>query len=137
MTRAFQVLVHNWPLKLAAIGLAALLAFTWVLASDIKFLTAPAVQTLNVLQNDFFLPAIAGFFVFGVVGDLAAVVSKAPARWMGWVLFVFGIAAAVPPVSWFALLGVLLWALVAGIWLAVQASPKIHETEPDRSLARV
>jgi hypothetical protein len=80
----------------AAAGFAPLLAFTWLLASDVKFLTASAVQTLNVLQNDMFLPTLAGFFVFGVVGGLAAVVGKAPARWMGWVLLVVGIAAVVP-----------------------------------------
>ncbi len=121
----------------AAAGFAPLLAFTWILASDIKFLTASTVQTLNVLQNDLFLPAIAGFFVFGVVGGLAAVVSKAPARWMGWVLFVFGVGTAVPPVSWFALLGTFLWVLVAGIWLAVQGTPQVRQSEPDVSLAHV
>jgi hypothetical protein len=121
----------------AAAGFAPLLAFTWILASDIKFLTAPAVQTLNVLQNDLFMPALAGFFVFGVVGGLAAAVSKAPARWMGWALFVFGIAAVIPPVSWFALLAIFLWVLVAGIWMAVQGTPRVRESEPDVSLARV
>lgn len=121
----------------AAAAFATLIAFSWILASDIKFLTASTVQTLNVLQNDLFLPAIAGFFVFGVVGGLAAVVSKAPARWMGWVLFVFGIGAVVPPVSWFALLGTFLWVLVAGIWLAVQGTPQVRQPEPEVSLARV
>jgi hypothetical protein len=121
----------------AAAAFAPVIAFSWILASDIKFLTASTAQTLNVLQNDLFLPAIAGFFVFGVVGGLAAVVSKAPARWMGWVLFVFGIGAAVPPVSWFALLGIFLWVLVAGIWLAVQGTPQVRQTEPEVSLAHV
>jgi hypothetical protein len=121
----------------AAAGFATLLAFSWVLAADIKFLTASTVQTLNVLQNDLFLPAVAGFFVFGVVGGLAAVVSKAPARWMGWVLFAFGIAMVVPPISWFAILGTFLWVLVAGIWLAVQGTPQVRQREPEVSLARV
>jgi hypothetical protein len=122
---------------LAAAGFAPLLAFTWILASDARFLTASAVQTLNVLQNDLFMPALAGFFVFGVVGGLAAVAGQAPARWMGWVLLVFGIAAVVPPVSWFALLAVFLWVLVAGIWLTAQSPSRVRESEPDVSLARV
>jgi len=121
----------------AAAAFALVIAFSWVLASDIKFLTAPAVQTLNVLQNDLFLPALAGFFVFGVVGGLAAAVSRAPARWMGWVLFVFGIGAVVPPVSWFAILGTFLWVLVAGVWLAVQGTPQVRQAEPEVSLAHV
>ena len=121
----------------AAAAFAPLIAFSWILASDIKFLTPSTVQTLNVLQNDLFLPAIAGFFVFGVVAGLAAVVRRAPARWMGWVLFGLGIATAVPPVSWFALLGIFLWVLVAGIWLAVQRTPQVRQAEPDVSLAHV
>jgi hypothetical protein len=121
----------------AAAAFAPLIAFSWILASDIKFLTPSTVQTLNVLQNDLFLPAIAGFFVFGVVAGLAAVVRKAPARWMGWVLFGLGIATAVPPVSWFALLGIFLWVLVAGIWLAVQRTPQVRQVEPEVSLAHV
>jgi len=121
----------------AAATFAPVIAFSWILASDIKFLTASTVQTLNVLQNDLFLPAIAGFFVFGVVGGLAAVVSKATVRWMGWVLFVFGIGAAVPPLSWFALLGIFLWVLVAGVWLAVQGTPRVRQSEPEVSLAHV
>jgi hypothetical protein len=122
---------------LAAAGFVPLMAFNWILAADVKFLTASTVQTLNVLENDFFLPAIAGFLVFGVVGGLAAVASGAPARWMGWVLFVFGVAAAVPPISFIALLAAFLWVLVAGVWLAVQGPPRVRETQPEVSLARV
>lgn len=121
----------------AAAAFAPVIAFSWILASDIKFLAASTVQTLNVLQNDLFLPAIAGFFVFGVVGGLAAVVNKAPARWMGWVLFGFGVAVAVPPISFFALLAIFLWVLVAGAWLAIQPPPQVRQSDRDLSLARV
>jgi hypothetical protein len=75
--------------------------------------------------------------VFSVVGGLAAVVSKAPARWMGWALLVLGIAVLVPPVSWFALLATFLWVLVAGAWLTVQGTPRVRESEPAVSLAHV
>ena len=71
-----------------------------------------------------FLPAVAGVIVFGVVTGLAVAVSKAPARWMGWVLFVLGVAAAVvPPLSFWAFLAMVLWALAAGIWLTAQNLP--------------
>jgi hypothetical protein len=120
---------------LAVAGFLPVMAFSFILASDVKFLQPAAAQALNVLQNDFFLPAVAGFVVFGIVGGLAAAVSKAPARWMGWVLFAIGIAAAVPPVSWFALLATFLWVLVAGIWLAVQRPAPVPARERDVSLA--
>jgi hypothetical protein len=120
---------------LAAAGLVSTLAFSFMLASDIKFLTASSAQTLNVLENDFFLPIVAGFFVFGIVGGLAAVAGRAPVRWMGWVLFAFGILAVVPPVSWFAFLAMFLWALVAGIWLAVKTPAEVRQGDRDVSLA--
>ena len=50
--------------------------------------------------------------------------------WMGWVLFAAGVAALVPPISWFALLAMLLWVLVAGIWLTVQGPPTVEQAEP-------
>jgi len=119
----------------AALGMIPLFAFSLILASDAKFLTASSAQTLNVLENDFFLPLVAGFFVFGVVGGLAAVINRAPARWMGWVLFAFGILCAVPPISWFAFLATFLWVLVAGIWLTVQTPAEVPEAARDVSLA--
>jgi hypothetical protein len=118
----------------AMAGLLSLLAFGFILADDIKFLSPGSVQTLNVLDNNFFLPAVAGFVVFGVVAGLAVAVSKAPVRWMGWVLFALGIICAVPPISWFAFLAMLLWSLVAGIWLAVQKPPRVPASEPEVAL---
>lgn len=119
----------------AMLGSLPLLTFQFILADDIKFLSAGSVQTLNVLANDFFLPYVAGFVVFAVIAGLAAAAGRAPARWMGWLLFAIGILCAVPPLSWFASLAVLLWSLAAGIWLAAQkpAAP-VPATAPDVTL---
>jgi len=120
----------------ATIGFLSLLAFGFILADDIKFLSPDSVQTLNVLDNDFFLPAVAGFIVYGVVTGLAVAVSRTPARWMGWVMFAFGILCAVPPISWFAFLAMFLWSLVAGIMLAVRnPAAQVPAKEPDATLA--
>jgi hypothetical protein len=120
---------------LAAAGAVSLLAFIWILASDVRFLTPSAAQTLNVLANDFFLPSVAGFFAFGVVAGLASTVSQVPVRWMGPVLIVFGIAAAIPPVTFFAVLAIFLWVLTCGIYLVAQGPPDVTEREPDIKLA--
>jgi len=50
--------------------------------------------------------------------------------WMGWVLFAIGIAALVPPISWFAMLATALWVLIAGIWMVVQGPPAVARAEP-------
>jgi hypothetical protein len=118
----------------AVVGFLPLLAFSFILARDVKFMLPGATQAINVLSNDYFLPVIVGFVVFGVVAGLAVAVSKAPARWMGWVLFALGIICAVPPIAWWALLATFLWALVAGIWLAVQKPAQVPVREPDVSL---
>jgi hypothetical protein len=105
----------------AAVGLTALLGFDLVLATDTKDLTSASAQTLILLENDFFLPAVVGFGLFGVLGGL----------------FVIGIAALVPPISWFAMLATALWVLIAGIWLVVQGPPAVERAEPVAAGERV
>jgi hypothetical protein len=114
----------------AAVGLTALLGFDLVLATDTKNLTPASAQTLILLENDFFLPAVIGFGLFGVLGGLAVVAGRILPVWMGWVLFVIGIAALVPPISWFAMLATALWVLIAGIWMVVQGPPAVAQAEP-------
>lgn len=113
----------------AAVGLACLLGFDLVLATATKHLTSASAQTLILLENDFFLPAVIGFGLFGILGGLTVVAGRILPVWMGWVLFAVGVAALVPPVSWFAMLGTMLWVLIAGIWMAKQGPPAI-EREP-------
>jgi hypothetical protein len=114
----------------AAVGLTALLGFDLVLATDTKNLTPASAQTLILLENDFFLPAVIGFGLFGVLGGLAVVAGRILPVWMGWLLFVIGIAALVPPISWFAMLATALWVLIAGIWMVVQGPPAVAQAEP-------
>ncbi len=119
---------------LAVVGFLPFLAFSFILGNDIKFLTPSAAQTLNVLSNDYFLPAVAGFVAFGILTGLAVAVSGTPARWMGWVLFALGVICLVPPISWFAFLAMFLWSLIAGIWLTVKKPAQVSQSEPDLSL---
>jgi hypothetical protein len=113
-----------------AIGFTCILSFDFVLAMDTKDLTASSAQTLNLLENDFFLPLVLGFALFAVLGGLAVVTGRILPVWMGWVLFAIGIAALVPPISWFAFLGTMLWVLIASIWMVVQGPPAIEQAEP-------
>jgi hypothetical protein len=119
---------------LLAAGFFPLFAFSFILGNDIKFLLPASAQTLNVLQNDYFLPAVAGVVVFGIAAGLAVAVSRAPARWMGWVLSALGAAALVPPLSFWAFLLTMAWALTAGIWLTAQKPAPVPSREPEASL---
>jgi hypothetical protein len=111
------------------LGLAAVLGFDLVLATDTKNLTTASAQTLNMLQNDFFLPLVLGVAVFGVLCGLAVVAGRILPAAMGWVLFAVGIIALVPPAAWFCLLGTMLWVLIAGIWMTVKR-PAAVQPEP-------
>jgi hypothetical protein len=118
---------------LMAAGSLPLLAFSFILGGDIKFLLPASAQALNVLGNDYFLPVAAGAVVFGVVTGLAVAASGTPARWLGWALFALGVVAAVPPLWFWAFLFMFLWALIAGIWLAAQQTSRTIPGEPDLS----
>ena len=61
-----------WP----GIGLTFLLSFDLLLALDTKYLTDPSAQTLNLLQNDFFLPIALGVALFGILGGLSMVAGR-------------------------------------------------------------
>lgn len=119
-----------------AVGIAALFCVQYVLGQNSGYLTLGSASTLNLLDNSFFLPAAAGMCVFGIVGGLAVATSRAPARWMGWVLMVIG-ACCAGPLLFFALLAAAAWMLAAGIWLTLRAQPAVREDEPQASLARV
>jgi hypothetical protein len=119
-----------------AVGLTATLGFNLVLALDTSKLSDASAQTLNLLQNDFFLPIILGVVLFGILGGLAMVAGRMLPSAMGWVLFAVGVVALVPPIAWFCLLATMLWVLIAGIWLTVQRpaaaqpAPAVSEQVP-------
>jgi hypothetical protein len=109
------------------IGFVVLSGFDLVLAIDYKDLTPASAQTLNLLENDFALPVVIGFGLFGILAGLAVVTGRILPVWMGWVLFAIGIVCLVPPVSWFAFLGTMLWVLIASIWMVRQGPPAVEQ----------
>lgn len=113
------------------VGLLTSIGFEAVLAQDHNHLTTASAQTLNLLQNDFFLPILIGFALFGILTGLAVAVGRILPKWMGWVMFAFGLGCLGGPIGWFAMLATVLWVLLAGIWLVKQGPPV-----PDRVTLR-
>ena len=113
------------------VGLLTSSGFDAILAQDHSHLTTASAQTLNLLSNDFFLPIVIGFALFGILTGLAVVVGRILPSWTGWVMFACGLACLAGPVGWFAMLASMLWVLVAGIWLVKQGPPV-----PDRVTVR-
>jgi hypothetical protein len=113
------------------VGFLTAIGFDAVLAQDHNHLTIASAQTLNLLENDFFLPILVGFALFGILTGLAVVVGRILPTWMGWVMFVFGLACLAGPAGFFGILATMLWVLVAGIWMVKQGPPV-----PDRVALR-
>jgi hypothetical protein len=105
------------------VGFLTSVGFDAILAQDHNHLTIASAQTLNLLENDFFLPILVGFALFGILTGLAVVVGRILPAWMGWVMFAFGLACLAGPIGFFGVLATMLWVLVAGIWLVKQGPP--------------
>ena len=105
------------------VGFLTAIGFDAVLAQDHTHLTIASAQTLNLLENDFFLPILIGFALFGILTGLAVVVGRILPKWMGWVMFVFGLGCLAGPIGFFGVLATMLWVLLAGIWMVKQGPP--------------
>jgi hypothetical protein len=53
---------------------------------------------------------------------------------MGRVLFALGVAALVLPISFWAFLLTMVWALAAGIWLTARKPAPVRSREPEAGL---
>ncbi|HEV3319103.1 MAG TPA: hypothetical protein VG053_05120 [Solirubrobacteraceae bacterium] len=85
------------------------------LAHQLHHLGPQVAQALNFLSNELFLPVLGGAFVFAICSGLAILRGAALPKWLGWVAIVLGIAALVPPASFPALLGFLIWSVIVSI----------------------
>jgi hypothetical protein len=112
------------------VGFLTSIGFDSVLAQDHNHLTTASAQTLSLLENDFFLPILVGFALFGILTGLAVVVGRILPAWMGWVMLAFGLATLAGPIGFFGLLATMLWVLVAGIWMVKQGPPVPERAAP-------
>ena len=112
------------------VGFLTSVGFNTVLAQDHNHLTIASAQTLNLLENDFFLPIIVGFALFGIMAGLAVVEGRILPKWMGWVMFAFGLACLAGPIGFFGVLATMVWVLVAGIWMVRQGPPVAEGVTP-------
>jgi hypothetical protein len=96
-------------------------AVEYALAKQLVHLGPQTAQALNVLANELFLPVIAGAFVFAVCSGLAILRGASLPKWLGWVAIVLGIAAIIPPASFPALIGFVLWSIVVSVLMYMRS----------------
>jgi len=76
------------------------------------------VQTLNVLDNNDFVPAVAGVALLVLAAGLSVVRHGGLPRWLGWVAIVLGIAAFTPA-GFIAFLAGGVWIIVVSILFTI------------------
>ena len=83
-----------------------------------KVVTQATVQTLNVLDNNDFVPAVAGVALLVLASGLSIVRHGGLPRWLGWVAIVLGIAAFTPA-GFIAFLAGGVWIIVVSILFTI------------------
>jgi hypothetical protein len=117
---------------LFAVGIGTFGAMTIALADAPGKLDPSAAQALNVVSNDTFFVFLVGMGTFMLGNGLAIALSGALPRWIGWVGFAIGIAA-VTPVGWLAMFGVLGWSLVVSILIFIRDGKRAADQVPSQA----
>ena len=119
-------------MALFVISLAILAGLLYSAADVPSKITPAAEQALNVLQDDLFPPLLIGLAAFMFGNGLAIIQMKALPKWLGWVAILLGLGALVPPISWFAILGLPAWILIVSVLVYLrQGRPTVSvETHP-------
>lgn len=106
---------------LMAAGAGILGGVEYGLAHNLHILGPQSVQTLNILDNQLFLPLIVGGCVFALASGFAILTTSTLPAWLGWVALVLGVVSAIPPVGFFALLVFVVWSLVVSIMIYMRS----------------
>ncbi len=106
---------------LVAVGGAAFSSFALTLSDTADKLDPSAVQALNALNEDFFIPLGAGSLVLLLAAGIAIVRTLAFPKWLGWTAIVFGVLW-LTPAFFIAGPGALLWILIVSIMLSQRAA---------------
>ena len=105
---------------IVATGAAIDGTISFALAETADDIDPAAVQALQALWDNDFLPLALGSLVFLVASGMSIVRHGALPSWLGWVAIVLGVLA-LTPVGFFAFIGWALWILVLSVMLSMRA----------------
>ena len=97
-----------------AIGGAIFSSITIALSDAPDKLGPDAAQALNVLNNDMFVPLIAGACVFMIANAIAVLRWGVLPAWLGWIGIVIAVVA-VTPIGFFGALATVAWVIVVSV----------------------
>ena len=108
--------------SILAVGLAIDGTISIALAEAADDVDPIAVQALQALWDNDFLPLALGLALFFFSFGLSIVLTGALPKWLGWVAIVFGVAG-VTPAFFVGFLGGALWILIVSVMLAMRTRP--------------
>jgi hypothetical protein len=113
-------LVSFLGLAFVAMGFAIDGTIMFALAEAADDIDPIAVQSLQALWDNDFLPIMLGLLAFLWATGISVIRSGALPRWLGWIMIVLGIAA-VTPIGFVSFLGAAILVLIISIMLSLRA----------------
>jgi hypothetical protein len=104
---------------IVAVGGGIDMTISFALAEAADDIDPTAVQALQALWDNDFMPIAIGIVVFLLSAGLSILRTGALPKWLGWVAVALALVG-MTPIGFVAFMGALLWILVASIVLAVQ-----------------
>ena len=105
---------------LAALGFAIDGTISFALAEAADDIDPAAVQALQALWDNDFLPIVLGVLAFLVATGISVIRSGALPKWLGWVMILLAVIG-VTPIGFVAAIGAAILVLVLSILLALRA----------------
>lgn len=95
-----------------------------------------ALQALNAIGNDFFIPFVGGFALMLLAAGVAGIRTAAGVlpRWLNWVAVGLGVLAFVPWIGFFAFMVSGLWVIAVSVLLARRPQDAPPVTAPATSV---
>ncbi|MFF4032565.1 hypothetical protein ACFYZ2_22925 [Streptomyces sviceus] len=118
-----RVVLAGGVLIAAGFLVGAALTLALLDLSDKSSATPAALQTLNAVNEDFFIPFVAGMGLMLLAAGLATVrAGDSPLpRWLSWAALVLGVLVFIPWVGFFAFMLAGVWVLIASVLLGRRA----------------
>jgi hypothetical protein len=105
-----------------AVGAAIDSTISFALAEAADDVDPIAMQALQALWDNDFMPIALGSAVFLLASGISIVRHGALPKWLGWAAILFGVIS-LTPVGFIGFLGGALWILVVSVMLALRARP--------------
>ncbi len=109
-----------------AVGLTLFAAIAFALGDAAANIEPAAVQTLHVMNEDFFFPAAAGVGTFLLGTGIALVKTAVMPKWLGWIAIGFGLLAFTP-VGFVSLAVLGLLVIVLAVMLAMRPGDDVAD----------